>query len=302
MSKSNFPRTALPACRSLCLALCAGLLAPGAGAIEVSAGDFEAYPAGTIGLLYYQHATRDDLYANGVRVSGNFGLDSNVVLARVIHVIPLSDTMMVDPQVIVPFGRLRTSGAADAAGLGSASGAGDVILGAPVKWVLDATSRDVLSVAPFVYVPVGRYDSSRPLNLGENRWKGVLQLAYIRHFNANWALDVVADVAVHGKNTEYGPGRATRQQRRLYETQAHLRYNLSPATALSAGVGRISGAENVIDGARQGDRLDTRYGRLGVTSFITPTVQWQVQYGRDLSVDSGSKEKHRLNLRVAKLF
>ncbi len=286
--------------------VCAGLsawllLAPAASALEVTAGDYEALPAGSnIAMLYYQYATRGSLYANGNKISGNFGLDSNVALARYIRVVGLSDNLVVDPQVIVPAGRLHTGG--DAAALGTASGVGDLILGVPLKYILDGRTRDVISIGPYLYMPTGNYDSGRALSLGEHRWKGLLQLAYIRHFNAQWALDLVGDVTVHGKNTAYTAARATLRQERRYEVQAHLRYNLTPATALSAGVGRISGAESVVDGAHQGDRLDTRYARLTATSFVSPTVQLQLQYGRDLAVDSGQKEKQRVNFRLAKLF
>lgn len=283
-------------------ALSAGLLlAPAASALEVTAGDYEAFPAGSnIAMLYYQYATRGSAYANGNKVSGNFGLDSNVALARYIRVVGLSENLVIDPQFIVPAGRLRTGG--DAAALGTASGVGDLIVGAPLKWILDTRTRDVVSVGPYLYAPTGSYDSARALNLGENRWKGLLQVAYIRHFNADWALDLVGDVTVHGKNTAYTATRATLRQERRHEVQAHLRYNLTPATALSAGIGRIGGAENVVDGARQGDRLDTRYARLTVTSFVSPAVQLQLQYGKDLAVDSGPRERQRFNFRVARLF
>ena len=56
----------------------AATLASPASALEVTAGDYEVYPAGVnIGLLYYQHADRSDLYVNGTKVSSNFSNVSN---------------------------------------------------------------------------------------------------------------------------------------------------------------------------------------------------------------------------------
>ncbi|TDY98202.1 UNVERIFIED_ORG: hypothetical protein DFO49_0502 [Herbaspirillum seropedicae] len=272
-----------------------------ANALEVTAGDYEAFPAGSdIAMLYYQWADRSQTYSHGNQISGNTGLTSNVALARYIHVVKLSDNAVLDPQFILPFGRLSTSG--DLSALGNASGAGDLILGAPVKFILDQGTRDVFAIGPYVYLPTGQYDNNKFINLGENRWKGLLQLAYIRHLAPQWALDVVGDATVFGDNTDYTPAHAILKQAPRYEIQAHLRYNILPATALSVGVGNVQGGETELNGVKQGDRLDTTYARLTVTSFVAPTVQLQMQYGRDLSVENGLKEKNRVNFRIVKLF
>lgn len=276
-------------------------MAPLASALEVTAGDYEMYPAGVnIGLLYFQHSRTSDLYINGNRAVGDFRITPTIGLARYIRTVKLTDTATLDAQAILPFGHIGTGDNASA--LGSTSGAADLILGAPVKFLLDATTRDVVSIGPFVYLPTGSYDRSRALNLGENRWKGLLQLAYVKHFGSTWALDTVGDVLVHGKNTKFGPLEATLKQNPRYEVQAHLRYILSPATALSVGLGHYRGGETRINEVKQNDRLRTTYGRLTATHFVNQTTQFQMQLGRDLSVYNGAKEDARLNLRLAKIF
>lgn len=57
--------SAAPGMRALALAA-SMLCASGASAMDVDAGDYTALPAGTnLGLLHYQHAERNRLYANG---------------------------------------------------------------------------------------------------------------------------------------------------------------------------------------------------------------------------------------------
>jgi len=276
-------------------------LAAPAHALEVTAGDYEIYPAGVnIGLLYYQHAERSDLYSNGTKLSSNFKLASDIDLLRYIRPIKLNDTATLDLNVILPFGELKGSG--DASVLGKASGVADLIVGAPVKFLLDPTTKDAFSVGTFVYLPTGSYDNAKPLNLGENRWKGLLQLAYVGHFGATWALDAVGDVLVHGKNTKFGPTDATLKQDPRFEVQGHLRYILSATTALSAGMGHYWGAETEVNGLAQNDKLKTTYARLTATHFIDQATQLQAQLGQDVSVENGPKEKARINLRFAKIF
>lgn len=276
-------------------------LASPAQALEVTAGDYEIYPAGiNIGLLYYQHAERSDLYSNGTKVSTNFNLKSDIGLLRYIGPVKLSDTATLDLNAILPFGELKGSG--DARVLGKASGVADLIVGAPVKFLLDPATKDAFSVGTFVYLPTGNYDNTKPLNLGDNRWKGLLQLAYVGHFGSTWALDAVGDVLVHGKSDKFGPTNATLKQDPRFEVQGHLRYILSPATALSAGVGYYWGGETKVNGVAQNDKLKTTYARLTATHFIDQTTQLQVQLGQDVSVENGLKEKARINLRFAKIF
>lgn len=284
------------------IALLAASLARHAGALEVTAGDYEAPPPGTnLAVLYLQHADRSDFYVDGAKVSDNFRLRSTIGIARFIHVARLGGNAVIEPQAILPFGRLRTGG--DAAFLGNAGGSADAIVGAPVKVVLDTTTRDTVSVGPYLYLPTGSYEADKGLlNLGEHRWKALLQLAYIRHFNASWALDLVGDVTIHGKNDNFGAQHAVRKQDPRYEAQAHLRYNLSPATVMSAGYGLISGASSEVNGVDQQDRTRTRYARLTAAHFIDATTQLQAQLGQDVAVANGFREKARVNLRLLKLF
>lgn len=272
-----------------------------AQALEITAGDYEPLPAGMNALLlYFQHAESTDFYQQGNKVSDRFKLRTDVSLLRYIHSVGLGDNVVVEPQFILPYGHLQAGG--DASALGSTTGTGDLILGAPVKWTLSTTHKDIFSLAPYVYLPTGSYDRNDALNLGENRWKLLLQTAYIHHFNAQWALDTAADVTWFGRNSDYGSNGDTLKQNARYEYQAYLRYNLSPATQFAVGGGRIEGGRSRVDDVSLDDRTDTTYVRAMATHMLTQTVQMQVEVGRDIEVEQGFKEKARLNLRLAKLF
>lgn len=270
-------------------------------ALEITAADYEPLPPGMGALLlYFQHSESSDFYRNGNKVSDDFRLKTDVALLRYIQSVPLSPTASIEPQFILPYGRLKAGG--DARALDQTTGTGDLILGAPIKWTLDTANKDVFSLGPYLYLPTGSYDKNDALNLGENRWRLLLQAAYIHHFNAQWALDTAADVSWFSHNTDAGPTGATLKQKPRYEYQAYLRYNLSPQTHFAFGGGYIDGGKTRIDDVDQDDALGTRYVRFSATHFVTPTVQVQAVLGKDLEVEQGFKEKARLNLRLAKLF
>ncbi|PPK39051.1 phenol degradation protein meta [Pseudomonas laurylsulfatiphila] len=269
-------------------------------AVEVAPGDYEQYPAGaTIGVVYYQHATTDSLRVHGREASSDFNLTSDIGILRLLHVYQLSDSVTIDPQFLLPFGHVSSGG--DASALGNSSGTGDLILTAPIKFLLNS-ARDTFSLNAYLYVPTGSYDKDDPINLGENRWKVDFQTAYIKHFSDKWAMDLVGDAIWYGSNDDYGPGSDVLKQKTSYAAQLMGRYMPDPATSLGVGFGQTWGGEAEIDGADLDSAMRTTNFRLTATRFFTPKDQLQLQLGRDLSVENGPREDFRMNLRYARVF
>ncbi|WP_205244878.1 transporter [Comamonas sp. Tr-654] len=285
--------------KTLAAAMACVLCTPAAHAIDIDAGDFEVAPAGTnLMLVYYQHAVRKDAYAHGERVPGEPRLRSDIGILRAVHYMKLGP-YIVAPQVLLPFGKLDAG--ADIAALGSQSGVGDLILAAPV-WFNQPGAKGQFSIAPYLIAPTGQYGNSKPLSLGENRWKFVLQAGYVQSLTDKLSLDLVADVQWNGRNDDYGVASQVRKQSALYNLQSLLRYKFAPGADLRIGLQRISGGENRVDGSRQLDRQSTTRLQLGGSYFFSPTQQVTVTYGRDLSVENGFKEAHRVNLRFLQVF
>lgn len=269
-------------------------------AVEVTPGDYEQLPVGTtLGLLYYQHATTDSLYAQGRQTSSDFNLKSDIGMLRLLHVYALSDTLTIDPQFLLPFGRI--AGGADASALGDASGTGDLILAAPLKLRLNS-ARDTLSFTPYLYVPTGSYNKDDALNLGENRWKIDLQAAYVKHFSEKWALDLVGDAIWYGDNNDFSANSVRLEQDISYTAQIMGRYMPDTTTSFGIGFGHNWGGETTIDGVAQDNKQKTTNIRFTAAKFVTPKDQVQIQLGRDLSVENGAKEDFRMNLRYARVF
>ncbi|AXF25777.1 transporter [Burkholderia pyrrocinia] len=270
-----------------------------AGAVEVDPGDYEQYPAGaTIGVLYYNYSATNAYYANGNRTS-NFDLQSNIGIARLLHVFQLTDRLTIDPQVLLPFGHVSTFGNASA--LGSTTGVGDVILTAPLKFRLN-DAKDVAAATVYLYAPTGSYNQNQSLNLGAHRWSLDFQAAYIKHFSPQWAVDLVGDAIWYGNNTSYGANGTTRHQRMSYSAQAMVRYMPDPGTSLGIGITQLWGGATSVDGVANNDALRTTRMRITAAKFVTKTDQVQIQLGTDLSVHNGPKNSVLVGLRYAHIF
>ncbi|ABQ71248.1 hypothetical protein Swit_5137 (plasmid) [Rhizorhabdus wittichii RW1] len=209
--------------------------------------------------------------------------------------------LTVDPQFLLPLGQLEGKG--DTHALGKSGGAaGDLILAATVWLVNKPKSNTYFGITPFVYVPTGSYDRTRPLNLGENRWKFVLQGGFVKGVTPKISIDLVGDVTFYGKNNDFGSSSARLTQSASGQFQAFARYQLKPNLDFRVGGSFVTGGETRIDGIRQQDQASNWKGNVGMAWFPAKTVQLLATYGRDISVRSGFRESNRLNLRLLKVF
>lgn len=274
----------------------------GAEAIEINPGDYEQFPSGaTIGLLYYQFGQGNESYVRGNRTASDTKLDTNVGLIRLLHVYEIAPNVTIDPQFIIPVGAISTGGVL--APLGSPGGVGDVILTAPIKFKLDTEFKDVFAITPFLIAPTGTYDENRPLNFGANRWQGILQTAYVKHFNPVWSFDFIADVSFYSDNNRFNLGGVGKlSQAPQYELQGYLRYKINPALEVAGGFGGRIGGNQTFQQASLRNSQGTSYGRLAVAYFPEPTFQVQAMIGRDLTVENGIKQATFIQLRLAKIF
>jgi hypothetical protein len=253
-----------------------------------------------VGVLYAQHAERNRLYAGGQRVPGDMGLDSDIGILRVIHFMKIGG-FTVDPQFLLPFGRLSAQGDLGPV-LGKRSGTADLILAATVWTLEDPQNRRYFGITPFVFAPTGTYDAAKPMNLGENRWKYALQAAYVHGVGDKWTFDFAADITAYGRNDKANPAGDDLEQKPTLQFQGFVRYAMSPTWDLRAGLSHARTGETKLAGVSNDDDAKITKMQLGSAVFVGPKTQLLATWGRDLKVDNGFKESSRLNLRLLQLF
>lgn len=286
---------------SVCAVL--GFVSGAAPAAEIAtdAGDYAALPPGVdLGIVYAQHTERDAFFIGGDKLPTRFRLDTDIGLLRWVHYTKIGD-FVIDPQVILPFGTVRLKTDFGPLRRTSSTGVGDPLIGATL-WLLNRSeAQQWFGVTAAVSVPVGDYDDDKgPVNVGENRWKGIFHAGYVTALPANFMLDVIAEYAVYGENDNFLG--FTRKQDPSYGLQAHLRYMLSPTTHVALSYYRDYGGESRLNGVNQNDRMNNGRWLATFATFVAPTVQLQAQYGQATSVENGAKEANRFNLRAVKVF
>ncbi|ROL69772.1 hypothetical protein BK634_18760 [Pseudomonas chlororaphis] len=274
-------------------------------AVDVNAGDYTALPAGTnVAAWYQQYGRAERFNADGGPDSTHAtGLKSNISILRLIHFMEIGG-MTVDPQILLPFGHIYDARIAGQS-LGSASGMADPILGATF-WLVNqpaaGASGRYLGITPLIYLPWGRYDRNDGLNLGENRFKGDLQLGWVEPLWGKFSMELYADAVFYGRNNDAGAASQTLKQDTTYQLQGNLRYDFNPAQRLALGYSTSTGGKQYVDGDYNGQKTEVQQVRAEFQQMVGSRVQLSAQLTQDIKVVGGFQEDLGLNLRALLLF
>lgn len=267
-----------------------------AHALDIDAQDYRRAPDGTnVFLLYGQYAHRNAYYQDNDKVNDG-KLESEIGIARFVHYTDFN-SIKIAPQLLIPFGKVKASG--DSAGLGESSGVlGDIIL-ANTFWLIDQPQKQYLGFTPFFSFPTGSYHDEDALNIGENRYKMILQSSYLKYWTEQWGTDLTADVTYYGDNKDDVKGKI--EQDWGYQLQADAFYNLNPQFTLSAGVSYMDAGDTKVAGVEHDASTQAKVW-LGTTYHISPKSHLLLNVGRDLAVENNFKEDFRFNFRYAYVF
>ncbi|MFG1419335.1 transporter [Xanthobacter sp. V0B-10] len=276
--------------------------ADGAFAIDINSADYVPAPAGANLLLFYsQYATRSEFVnTSGTTISQNTSLDSYVDILRYVHYFDVAG-FRVAAQTLVPVGTLY-NGRVSGTNLDSAAGFADPIFSGVLWLINNKESESYVAVAPYLYAPLGQYDSSQALNMGENRWKLDLQGAWYQGFGNGIALQIAGDVIWYGSNDEAGGGYQTLTQDNTYQFQAWLSYAFAPTWSAAVGYSGFWGGTEYLSGIPTGNATQRDQLRFELSKFITPTFQVLGLVQRDFNTSGGFPEDFRGTLRLLQVF
>lgn len=107
-------------------------------------------------------------------------------------------------------------------------------------------------------VPIGKYDSSKQLNMGQNRWYGRIGLPVVAQLGP-WipgrrtTLELLPAVWIFGDNTDFGGQRLETDP--IYQIDAHLTRDLTPSLWAAFDATYYGGGKSTIAGI-SGGKLD----------------------------------------------
>jgi len=265
--------------------------------------DFVALPSGSVNItIYAGHQKASGPYTNGVRSpAGEINL--NQIALRASRVFPVGQD---NQYAWAPVAVLSQADVNANATLGNsigagASGMGDLRLGNAFWFHIDRPNRTYGLIGLFAILPTGDYNSSRILNVGENRTRYVLSAGWMQPIIGKWLMEVSPEIAVYGDNGQYR-GTQVRSQDTSYALTTYLRYRQSDVWQFYGG-GQINrgGAAQVNGVQTAGEPNNTRL-YLGTIFFSLPKRQWQLRYSKDVQIDNGFRSEGEISLRYLMSF
>ena len=140
------------------------------------------------------------------------------------------------------------------------------------------------------------------MNLGENRFKYDLQLAWVQPLYGKLAFELYQDVIWYGDNDEAGKGDQTLSQATSYQTQFNLRYDLNSKQRIALGYAANYGSEQQLDGIKLDQNMEKQQARLEFQQMLNAKTQLSAQLLSDTRTESGFKKDYGLNFRVFYIF
>jgi hypothetical protein len=243
--------------------------------------------------------------AHVVTAGANF--DATLALAGYAKTFPLFDRAAM-AAILVPMGQISADVTVAGSGSGqAASGFGDPMIELDVN-VLGPRAQtnlvDALRYEPGfsvdvladLAVPIGEYDSSQPLNIGQNRWYGRVGLPVVWQLGA-WVpgrrttVELLPAVWLFGKNDDYVGGH-TLETDPLFQVDAHLTRDFSEHFwAALDGVWYYGGASSV-DGVA-GEKLDNL--GFGLTLGYGVNENLNLTFGYKSTVNDSAPEDLRMS-------
>ena len=126
------------------------------------------------------------------------------------------------------------------------------------------TPTTTLGASLTVVAPFGKYDSSRLINLGSNRWAVKPEIGVYQPLGP-WSLELYGGAWFYTDNNNFFRG-TKREQDPIATLQAHVGYTFRPGLWLAADATYYAGGQSTVNGVGNDDRQENT--RIGLTLSV----------------------------------
>jgi hypothetical protein len=284
---------------------CLLLLPALARAIDLQPNDVVApQPDKTFVMLSYVGTENNTFYKNGSAVSTPSLRDPRIESNSAILRLARSYSLLGLPAVSfvqVPYSDLQLGGSLS--NLRGASGVADLSLATAIWPYANRNTRTYFGVMGFLTLPTGNYANDRVFNLGENRYRLDLQLAFQKPIVGDLDGMIAVDTRWFGANSSCAAacGSATNltlNQKPLTTLQLGPVYKINQTFTAGASYFYVSGGGTTTNGLYQNNEIKTQRFLLSLLAY-TNVGRFSLQYGRDMETTNGFTQSRLLALRYA---
>jgi len=163
------------------------------------------------------------------------------------------------------------------------------LLGSPALTAREFATRKpgtTIGASVILSAPFGRYDPSKLVNLGTNRWACKPELGLSQPLG-RWVLELYAGVWLFETNDDFFGGHV-RKQDPLGSYQAHVVRNFTRTVWAAADFTYYNGGETTVDGSSKNDRQDNTRGGLTLAVPAWKNQSLKLTWAQGVSTRIGS--------------
>lgn len=247
-----------------------------------------AKPAGTLSLLsYYQIGDSDGRYANGDKLNIDMDVDAHIGILRPIYYFEWLDRVAVINASFL-FGEASLKGSSAVGSKQVSRGIRDPIVHAGVFLINKPKDRFWLGISEYIVLPLGEYDNTSAINLGENRLTAKTELGLAKGLGM-YHLDATLNMTIYGSNTNFGVNSGKLEQDNLWGFETHLSRNITNSSYLGLGALWEFGGESKLNGVARNDESQRRSVQISYSNRVAPNQSLTIFYKEDLEVENGFK-------------
>lgn len=143
----------------------------------------------------------------------------------------------------------------------------------------------------------GSYDTSASQNIGQNRDRSSLSLAWVQRSYSFFTLEVTGELAWYGTNKNFRSNSSSLDQRSTQSVTTFLRYQLNEVASPYLGFRRIWGGETLVNGVAQGDSAAAERAYVGLRLLADQRNIVHIRAEADTKLFSGYKLTQGLSVR-----
>jgi hypothetical protein len=189
------------------------------------------------------------------------------------------------------------------------SGVGDPTYLPTIGYIIpeDDGAHTVIAATAYITAPLGNYDSSRLVNIGDNRWRIQPQIDVSQRFLKALTVDLIGNVALYTDNSKFGTGTAagvvTMKQDPTLGMEAHVFGDLSPTFTLGASyylaaVGQRSISTAQIPQTPIDPKQTTQTLRFTFGIHLEKNTGLYLQYDQDIEASNGAPIERFIGARI----
>jgi len=204
----------------------------------------------------------------------------------------------------LPYGTIKPAGSL--AMYPADTGIGDLTIATAIWPYHDRENRRYLGIAGYLTAPTGSYNSQRPFNMGENRYKSDLQMGYQQPIIGDLDGMIAVDTMWFGGNSQcaaacQSPTITSLSQKPLTTTQLGPIYKFNQTYTIGASYFYVAGGATTIGNTYQNNVANTQRFLLSALAYY-PFGRISLQYGRDMEIKNGFVETRRFIVRFTTEF